>query len=281
MKNIKEILNVFLTGVVLIFILYFTLKTLNPLIEQIQNQSIAKGDVIGIMAILLTFISISAFGVYYVVSKAQESRLDKLSNELHDLAHDARVASSASGDMATALSFMYSHIYFYSEEGRMEKLLEKSEHEESKFIKSAILFGKIAKNKIDGIKDRDLRDRLLFKAENNLSFAFALSFFPSEQDKTEADKLSRKVCNFSKDHNFDWINKYVPAATRAVVLLRFTETDAEAEKRKEIADEIYESLLNENRFRNKPIFDVPDNQRNEIIYNKEFVARIIKLKAAQ
>ena len=64
---IREGSNKIITTLILIVLTYFCYRTLLPLIDQIKNGSIAEGNVIGILTILLTFISISATGVYFVI----------------------------------------------------------------------------------------------------------------------------------------------------------------------------------------------------------------------
>lgn len=264
MRKVKnEFFNQIFTGIVLIFLLAFAYRILLPLLAQISKNGLANGDITGILAVLLAFISITAVGVYYVITKANESRLDKIFNEMAVSMHDEQISSSVGAELTTAKA-----MWFWYDQKRKESSEDKRDAES--YLKECIRLGRSALKKVGMIKSKEKYADLICRCKNNLVFPIIHLVNPSVDERKEALMLSVDLSQFVKTNKQEstTVPLWRPAENRGLALIRFSDGDMvmEQEGRKIVGKIIADgNLLKE--------------IRDEVISDKNIIIELLKAKA--
>lgn len=224
-------------------------------------------DVLTFLLVILALVGATSFLLHELNRREIEEYKKEIRSEIERISSDERLAGNINSYLANATSLTSSHLITYDESDKIKKAFQ--DHKESKFVKRGVAFGKMAREALHGISDPGKYSRLFFNAHNNLAFAITISFFPTAEEKKMANEFSKKAIEFSQSMTPSGdSSRYVAAATRALVQLRFGKPQE--------AEEIYNQLLSEDRLSNSCLFEVPDEDRKIIQENKEFVEKILK-----
>ncbi|OHA12368.1 MAG: hypothetical protein A3J10_02570 [Candidatus Sungbacteria bacterium RIFCSPLOWO2_02_FULL_54_10] len=207
--------------IILILLLYIAIKTIVPFSAGYFGSS-GNNDLIGVLGVLLAFVTIVGGGVYYVIRKANESRLETISTYIEKLANDERIASLASSELTSALDLYFVHKFTYEDEDIMKNLFKV--HKESGFIQQSIKFGEIAQKRFDRLEGKDKYTKLLLRIKNNLAIFLAFRFQPTEEDAKKADALCQEIDQLIKENEKNeslFSGPYVRDACSRAIALRW------------------------------------------------------------
>lgn len=187
-KNYNDIGGIII-GIILVFFLVIAFEILLPFISRIKLDANTDGDAIGILGVLLTFISIFGGGVYYIIYQINKRSLDKIRENIKESMHNERYASKA--EMHLSTSNIFSKLYELTLKIEKEDAVERCKvakdgqcqsckvfnvFKANNFLDSAIMHDELATSSLKKIKGLDEYRDLYLKVLNNRGYNIYLKY---------------------------------------------------------------------------------------------------------